>query len=104
MSHQDKLSSPVFQDWKTGISSGVTTKDFPMPGYTERSRRYLRMADEHTCRAEAAMGPQSRSMFLQLAKRYREMAGQIDDPAQWTTRTTILGSSSTRKASFTPRP
>jgi hypothetical protein len=57
-----------------------------MPGYTDKSRRYLRLADEHTHRAEAALGARSKSMFLQLAERYRELAGQIDDPAQWRAR------------------
>jgi hypothetical protein len=57
-----------------------------MPGYTDKSRRYLRIADEHTYRAEAALSPTSKSMFLQLAKQYRELAEQIDDPAQWRAR------------------
>jgi hypothetical protein len=57
-----------------------------MPGYTDKSRRYLRLADEQIHRAEAALGPRARSMFLALAQRYREMAGQIDDPAQWRVR------------------
>jgi hypothetical protein len=57
-----------------------------MPGYTDKSRRYLRIADEHTHRAEAALGASSKSMFLQLAKQYRDLAEQIDDPAQWRAR------------------
>jgi hypothetical protein len=57
-----------------------------MPGYTDKSRRYLRLADEQMHRAEAALGPRARSMFLALAQRYREMAGHIDDPAQWRVR------------------
>ena len=54
-----------------------------MPGYTDKSRRYLRLADEQMHRAEAALGARSRSMFLALAQRYRELASEIDDPAQW---------------------
>ena len=54
-----------------------------MPGYTDKSRRYLRLADEQTHRAEAALGPHVRTMFLALARQYRELAGQIDDPARW---------------------
>jgi hypothetical protein len=57
-----------------------------MPGYTDKSRRYLRLADQHTHRAEAALSATSKSMFLQLAKQYRELAEQIDDPAQWRAR------------------
>ena len=59
-----------------------------MPGYTDKSRRYLRLADEQTHRAEAALGAKSKSMYLQLAKQYRDLAEQIDDPAQWRARPT----------------
>jgi hypothetical protein len=57
-----------------------------MPGYTDKSRKYLRIADEHTHRAESALNPRSKVMFLQLAKRYRELAEQIDNPSQWRSR------------------
>jgi hypothetical protein len=57
-----------------------------MPGYTDKSRKYLRLADEQTHRAEAALSARSRSMFLQLARQYRDLAEQIDDPAQWRAR------------------
>jgi hypothetical protein len=57
-----------------------------MPGYTDKSRRYLRLADEHTHRAEAALSPKSKTMYLQLANQYRELAEQIDDPARWRVR------------------
>jgi hypothetical protein len=58
-----------------------------MPGYTDKSRRYLRLAGEHTHRAEAALSAKSRSMYLQLANQYRDLAEQLDDPARWRTRT-----------------
>jgi hypothetical protein len=54
-----------------------------MPGYTDKSRRFLRLAGEHIHRAEAALSPKSRSTYLQLAHQYRELAEQIDDPARW---------------------
>jgi hypothetical protein len=57
-----------------------------MPGFTDKSRRYLRLADEQTHRAEAALTAMSRSMYLQLAKQYRELAGQLDDPGRWRAR------------------
>src|SRR5271165_2977515 len=57
-----------------------------MPGYTDKSRKYLRLADEQTHRAEAALGAKSKSMYLQLAKQYRDLAEQIDDPAHWRAR------------------
>jgi hypothetical protein len=70
-----------------------------MPGYTDKSRRYLRIAGEHTHRAEAALGPRSKSVFLQLAQQYRDLAGQIDDPAQWRARPMPFHkSTSTRRA------
>jgi hypothetical protein len=63
-----------------------------MPGYTDKSRRYLRIA-------EAALGPRSKSVFLQLAQQYRDLAGQIDDPAQWRARPMPFHkSTSTRRA------
>jgi hypothetical protein len=57
-----------------------------MPGYTEKSRRYLRLAGEHTHRAEAALSPRSKLTYLQLANQYRGLAEQIDDPTQWRVR------------------
>jgi hypothetical protein len=54
-----------------------------MPGYTDKSRRYLRLADEQMHRAEAALAPHARSTFLALARQYRELASRIDDPAHW---------------------
>ena len=60
-----------------------------MPGYTEKSRRYLRLADEQTHRAEAALSPKSKAMYLQLASQYRDLAQQIDDPARWRARRMI---------------
>jgi hypothetical protein len=57
-----------------------------MPGYTDKSRKYLRLADEQAYRAEAALNPRSKSVYLQLAKQYRERAEQLDDPAQWRAR------------------
>jgi hypothetical protein len=64
-----------------------------MPGYTDKSRRYLRLADEQTHRAQTALGAHTRSMFLALARQYRELAGQIDDPARWRARAAPAGSS-----------
>src|SRR5262249_46609452 len=64
-----------------------------MPGYTDKSRRYLRLADEQTHRAQTALCAHTRSMFLALARQYRELAGQIDDPARWRVRMAPAGSS-----------
>jgi len=57
-----------------------------MPGYTDKSRKYLRLADEQAYRAEVALSSRSKSVYLQLAKQYRERAEQLDDPAQWRVR------------------
>jgi len=70
-----------------------------MPGYTDKSRRYLRRADEHTHRAEDALSPRSKSTFLQLAQQYRKLAEQIDDPAQWRARPMTLDKSKTGSTS-----
>jgi hypothetical protein len=64
-----------------------------MPGYTDKSRKFLRIADEHTHRAESALNPRSKWTFLQLAKRYRELAEQIDNPSQWRARSMPLDKS-----------
>jgi hypothetical protein len=74
-----------------------------MPGYTDKSRKYLRTADEHTHRAEAALSPQSKSMFLQLARQYRDLAQQIDNPAQWRPRPVSLEKSKKGSNPTTPR-
>ena len=72
-----------------------------MPGYTDKSRRYLRLADEQTHRAQTALGPHTRSMFLALARQYRELAGQIDDPAHWRARATAADRSRNAAARIT---
>jgi hypothetical protein len=54
-----------------------------MPGYTEKSRRYLRLAVENDKRAAAAMDPRLKASFVQIAAQYRRLAEQIDDPKGW---------------------
>jgi hypothetical protein len=54
-----------------------------MPGYTYKSRRFLLIAQQHELRAAAASNAKVRSVFLNLAQRYREMAKENDDPARW---------------------
>jgi hypothetical protein len=54
-----------------------------MPGYTDKSRQHLRLAVENYKRAEAAESPELKAKFIEIAERYRDLALQIDDPAQW---------------------
>jgi hypothetical protein len=54
-----------------------------MPGYTEKSRRYLRLAVENDRRASTAMDPKLKATFIQIAAQYRHLAEQIDDPKTW---------------------
>lgn len=53
-----------------------------MPGYTDKSQQYLRLAVENYKRAGAAESPELKAKFSQIAARYRDLALQIDDPAQ----------------------
>ena len=54
-----------------------------MPGYTDKSRQYLRLAVENYKRAGAAESPELKAKFCEIAARYRDLALQMDDPAEW---------------------
>ena len=54
-----------------------------MPGYTEKSRRYLRLAVENYKRAGEAQSPELKQKFMEIAAEYRDLALELDDPAQW---------------------
>ena len=54
-----------------------------MPGYTDQSRRYLRLAVENYKRANATKDPELKAKFIETAAGYRDLALQIDDPDQW---------------------
>ena len=54
-----------------------------MPGYTDKSRHYLRLAVENYKRAGAAESPKLKAKFSEIAAQYRDLALQIDDPVQW---------------------
>jgi hypothetical protein len=52
-----------------------------MPGYTDKSRQYLRLAVENYKRAGAAESePGMKAKFCEIAARYRDLALQMDDP------------------------
>jgi hypothetical protein len=54
-----------------------------MPGYADKSRRYLRLVVENENRAAGANNPELKLKFLQIAALYRDLALQIDDPEKW---------------------
>ena len=54
-----------------------------MPGYTDQSRRYLRLAVENYKRANATEDPELKAKFIETAAGYSDLALQIDDPKQW---------------------
>jgi hypothetical protein len=54
-----------------------------IPGRTEKSRRYLRLAVVNFQRASDADSPELKAKFLELATNYSEMALRIDDPIAW---------------------
>jgi hypothetical protein len=49
-----------------------------MPGYTNKSREYLRRAVEYERHAADAADPKLKETFLQVARVYRQLAGQLD--------------------------
>jgi hypothetical protein len=51
-----------------------------MPGHTDKSQEYLRYAVEHEARAANATDPKLKTTFLQIAREYRKLAGQLDAP------------------------
>jgi len=51
-----------------------------MPGCTDKSRQYLRLAVENYKRAGAAESPELKAKFSEIAAQYRDLALQIDDP------------------------
>jgi hypothetical protein len=54
-----------------------------MPGSTEKSKEYLRLAAESDKRASETENQELRPLFLELASEYRELAELIDDPGRW---------------------
>ena len=63
-----------------------------MPGYTDKSRRYLRLAAENDLRAAGTDNVKLKALFLQ---QYRDLALQIDDPEQW--RAKMIAANRTKK-------
>jgi hypothetical protein len=53
-----------------------------MPGYTNKSRRYLHLAAANERRAASAYDEKLKTVFLRIAAEYRDLAEQIDDPLQ----------------------
>jgi hypothetical protein len=54
-----------------------------MPGFTEKSREYLRLAAESDKRASETKTPELHALLLELACEYLDLAEYIDDPEQW---------------------
>ena len=54
-----------------------------MPGYTDQSRRYLRLPHENYKQADATKDPELKAKFIETAAGSRDLALQIDDPSQW---------------------
>jgi hypothetical protein len=54
-----------------------------MAGDRDKSKRYLRWAAANEGRAASAYDEELKTLFLGIAAQYRDLAEQIDDPAQW---------------------
>ena len=52
-----------------------------MPGYTDKSRHYLRLAVENYKRSGEAQSPELKQKFMEIAAEYRDLALELDDPA-----------------------
>ena len=53
-----------------------------MPGCTDKSRQYLRLAVENYKRAGAAESPKLKAKFSEIAAQYRDLALKMDDPVE----------------------
>jgi hypothetical protein len=54
-----------------------------MPGYTDKSRGYLRLAVENYKRSSSTEDPGLKRKLLEIAAGYRDLALQIDDSEKW---------------------
>jgi hypothetical protein len=54
-----------------------------MPGYTDQSRRYLRLAVVNYQRAGDCDSPELKAKFFEVARQYADLALKLDDPAGW---------------------
>jgi len=54
-----------------------------VPGYTDKSRGYLRLAVVNYQRAGDCDNPEMKAKFFEVARQYVDLALQIDDPAAW---------------------
>jgi hypothetical protein len=62
-----------------------------MPGYTDKSRRYLRWAAANERRAASAHGQDFKVLLRRIAAQYRELAEQSDDPEAWRAKRSAVG-------------
>ena len=62
-----------------------------MPGYTDKSRRYLRWAAANERRAASAHGQDFKVLLRRIAAQYRELAEQSDDPEAWRAKRRAVG-------------
>jgi hypothetical protein len=64
-----------------------------MAGKKDKARRYLRWAALNERRAAEAYNGDLKTLFLQIAAQYRDLAEQIADPEQWQANATVARSS-----------
>jgi hypothetical protein len=57
--------------------------DKKMPGQTEQSKRFLRLAAESEKLAADPEHSELKTRLLEIADQYRDLALQIDDPKTW---------------------
>ena len=62
---------------------GLAASWRPMARKKDKARRYLRWAALNERRAAEAYNGDLKTLFLQIAAQYRDLAEQIADPEQW---------------------
>ena len=77
---QDELNGGNFNKVFFG---GLAANWRQMAGKKDKARRYLRWAALNERRAAEAYNGDLKTLFLQIAAQYRDLAEQIADPEQW---------------------
>jgi hypothetical protein len=77
---QDELNGGNFNQVFFG---GLAANWRPMAGKKDKARRYLRWAALNERRAAEAYNGDLKTLFLEIAAQYRDLAEQIAYPEQW---------------------
>jgi hypothetical protein len=82
-SRQDAPRRIKWRQFQQSIFGGLAANWRAMAGKKDKARRYLRWAALNDRRAAEAYNGDLKTLFLQIAAQYRDLAEQIADPEQW---------------------